>query len=32
MASFGPELRFRFFEILKIARYSSGLKNAQALL
>ena len=31
-ASFGPERRFRSFEILKIARYASGFKIAQALL
>ena len=30
-ASFGPGQRFRSFEILKIARYSSGFKIAQAL-
>ncbi len=30
-ASFGPGRRFRSFEILKIARYSSGFKIAQAL-
>jgi len=30
-ASFGPGLRFRFFEILGIARYACGFKNAQAL-
>jgi len=32
MASFVPELRFRFFEILEIANYSCGFKIAQALL
>jgi hypothetical protein len=31
-ASFGPERRFRSFEILGIARYASGFKIAQALL
>ncbi len=31
-ASFGPERRFRSFEILDVARYASGLKIAQALL
>jgi len=31
-ASFAPGRRFRYFEILKIARYSSGFKIAQALL
>jgi hypothetical protein len=31
-ASFGPERRFRSFEILDIARYASGFKIAQALL
>jgi len=31
-ASFGPGLRFRSFEILKIARYSCGFKIVQALL
>jgi len=30
-ASSGPGQRFRSFEILKIARYSSGFKIAQAL-
>jgi hypothetical protein len=30
-ASFGPGRRFLSFEILKIARYSSGFKIAQAL-
>jgi len=32
MASFGPELRFRFFAILGIVHYACGCKNAQALL
>jgi hypothetical protein len=32
MASFGPALRFLFLEILKIARYSSDFKKAQASL
>jgi hypothetical protein len=31
-ASFGPERRFRPFEILDIARYACGFKIAQALL
>ncbi len=31
-ASFGPERRFRSFEILEIARYACGFKIAQALL
>jgi hypothetical protein len=31
-ASFGPERRFRSFEILEIARYAGGFKIAQALL
>jgi hypothetical protein len=31
-ASFGPERRFRSFEILDVARYASGFKIAQALL
>ncbi len=31
-ASFGPERRFRSFEILDIARYVCGFKIAQALL
>ncbi len=31
-ASFSPERRFRFFEILEIARYACGFKIAQALL
>ena len=31
-ASFGPELRFRPFEILGIAGYACGFKIAQALL
>ncbi len=31
-ASFGPERRFRSFEILDIARYACGFKIAQALL
>ncbi len=31
-ASFGPERRFRSFEILDIARYAYGFKIAQALL
>jgi hypothetical protein len=31
-ASFGPERRFRSFEILDIARYGCGFKIAQALL
>jgi len=29
-ASFNPGLRFRSFELLKIAHYSSGFKIAQA--
>jgi hypothetical protein len=31
-ASFGPERRFRSFEILDIARYACGFKTVQALL
>jgi hypothetical protein len=30
-ASFGPERRFRSFEILNIARYACGFKIAHAL-
>jgi len=32
MASFGPERRFRSFEILEIVHYSCGFKIAQTLL
>jgi hypothetical protein len=31
-ASFGPERRFRSFEILEITHYACGFKIAQALL
>jgi hypothetical protein len=31
-ASFGPERRFRSFEILEIARYACGFKITKALL
>jgi hypothetical protein len=32
MASFGPELCFRFFAVLGTVHYAIGCKNAQALL